>query len=282
MLRASCLHISAAVFLGVICSGQIWKVVPEAGARPEKLHGVVSRQRFTPPLRSARVTLKYSPDGRYLLLQDPSGIYVLSREPLEVLGYIDATNSYPARFSADSQSIIVVSWGLSYQRWAVRGGQRLDSRDLQVRDGWVDAQLSPDGEMLACYGPDFRLGVLQLSTGQWIFSEPIRASDPHLTPIPLDLNVPFAGPFGFTLSRDMKPLANRAVFRLAMRFSPDGPVVSARERCTFSSSRSRLRHRKRTLEPILYRRAADSIRGSTGRSSRFELESKKCRGLGSC
>jgi hypothetical protein len=229
LLRASCLYMSAAVFLGVICLGQEWKAASDAETRPENLHGVVSRQRLTPPLRSARVTLKYSPDGNYLLLQDPSGIYVLSHGALKILGYIDATNSYPARFSSDSQSIIVVSWALSYQKWAVRDGHRLESRDLQVRDGCVDAQLSPDGEMLACYGPDFRLEVLQLSTGQWIFSEPIRVSDPHLTviPIPLDLNVPFAGPFGFTLSRDMKPLANRAIFRLPMRFSPDSSTLIA-------------------------------------------------------
>jgi hypothetical protein len=142
---------------------------------------------------------------------------------------LNATNSYPARFSADSQSIIVVSWALSYQKWAVRDGQRLDSKDLQVSDGCVDAQLSSDGEMLACYRPDLNLGVLQLSNGQWVFSEQIRTSDPHLTviPIPLDVDGPFAGPFGFTLSHNMKPLANRAVSRLVMRFSPEGSVLVA-------------------------------------------------------
>ena len=93
----------------------------------------------------------------------------------------------------------------------------------------MDAQLSPDGELLACYRPDFSLGVLKLSTGQWIFSDVIHAIDPHLTvvPIPLDHDTPFAGPFGFTLSHDMKPIANRDINSLPMRFSPDGGTLIA-------------------------------------------------------
>ena len=228
-IRVSCLCMLAAVGLGRTCSDQEWRALPPAERPPEKLRGVLSRQRLTPSLRSVNVTLRYSPDGRYLLFQDPSGIHVLSREPLEALGYIDAPHSYAARFSRDSQSIIVVSLALSYQRWAVRDGQRLDSKALPIRDGCVDAQLSPDGELLACYRPDFSLAVLELSTGQWIFSEVIHASDPHLTviPIPLDLDIPFAGPFGFTLSHDMRPLANRATYRLPMTFSLDGRTLIA-------------------------------------------------------
>jgi hypothetical protein len=219
----------AAVGLARTCSGQEWRALPEVERPQENLHGVLSRQRLTPPLRSANVTLRYSPDGRYLLFQDPSGIYVLSHEPFKVLGYIDAPHSYEARFSRDSQSIIAVSLALSYQRWAVRDGQSLDNNELPIPDGCVDAQLSPDGELLACYRPDFSLGVLKLSTGQWIFSDVIHAIDPHLTvvPIPLDRDTPFAGPFGFTLSHDMKPIANRAINSLPMRFSPDGGTLIA-------------------------------------------------------
>ena len=219
----------AGLGLARTCSGQEWRALPEVERPPEKLHGVLSRQRLTPQLRSATVTLRYSPDGQYLLFQDPSGIYVLSRAPLKLLGYIDAPHSYAARFSGDSQSIIVVSLALSYQRRAVHDGQSLDSKELPIPDGCVEAQLSPDGELLACYRPDFSLGVLKLSTGQWIFSDVIHATDPHLTvvPIPLDRDTPFAGPFGFTLSHDMKPIANRAINSLPMRFSPDGGTLIA-------------------------------------------------------
>jgi hypothetical protein len=220
---------STAVFLAGMCFGQEWRTLPQTERPREKLHGVLSRQRLTPPLRSARVTLRYSHDGRYLLLQDPSGIYVLSREPLNILGYIDAPNSYPARFSGDSRSIVVVSLGLFYEQRSVVDGHSLDSKALPIRDGCVDAQLSPNGELLACYRPDFSLGVLELSTDQWIFSDVIHTADPHLTVVPilLDVDTPFAGPFGFALSHDMKRLANRAIYRLPMTFSPDGSTLIA-------------------------------------------------------
>jgi hypothetical protein len=229
-IRVSCFCSIAAVCLSVRCSGQVWSALQQTEKPPERLHGVLSRERLIPPLRSASATLKYSLDGRYLLFQDPSGIFVLSREPLKVLGYIDAPNSYVARFSGDSQSIVVVSLALSYQRRAVRDGQLLESKQLPIPDGCVDAQVSPDAELLACYRPNFSLGVLKLSTGQWIFSDVIQlVDDPHSTvvPIPLDIHSPFAGPFGFTYATDMKPLANRAIYGLPMTFSPDGSTLIA-------------------------------------------------------
>jgi hypothetical protein len=225
----SCFCTIAAVCLSARCSGQEWNALQQTEKPPERLHRVLLRQRLIPPLRSPSATLRYSPDGRYLLFQDPSGIFVLSREPLKVLGYIDAPNSYVARFSGDSQSIVVVSLALSYQRRAVRDGQLLESKQLPIPDGCVDAQVSPDAELLACYRPNFSLGVLKLSTGQWIFSDVIQLVDPHLTvvPIPLDIHSPFAGPFGFTYSTDMKPLANRGIYGLPMTFSPDGSTLIA-------------------------------------------------------
>ncbi len=228
-IPVACISALMVLSFEATCVGQVWRAVPRAERPLEKLHGVVSRQRLTPSLRSTSVTSRYSSDGRYLLLQNPSGIYVLSREPLTMLGYIDAPKSYAARFSADSQSIVIVSLALSYERWAVRDGQNLDRKELPIRDGCVDAQLSPDGALLACYRPDFSLGVLQLSTGQWIFSDLIHDWNQHLTvfPIPLDLDIPFAGPFGFRPSHDMKPLANRGIYGLPMAFSPVGSLLIA-------------------------------------------------------
>ena len=202
---------------------------PATNSLPEKLHSIVSRQLLSPPLRSGDIGLRYSPDKHYLLLQTPSGIYVVSRQPLEAVSYIAAPESYSARFSADSQSVIVVSFALNYERWTVPEGKNLESKALPVPGGCVNAQLSPDGELLACYRPDFSLGVLELSTGKWIFSDELNVPDPHLAivPVPLAMDVPFAEPFGFTLSRDMKLLANRAVWELHMAFSPDGKTLIA-------------------------------------------------------
>jgi VWFA-related protein len=201
----------------------------EATSLPEKLQDVVSRQQLSPPLHNADLRLEYSPDKQYLLLQSPAGIHVVRRQPLAALFYIAAPESYAARFSADSESVVVVSFALNYERWAVRDGKILENKALPASGGCVDARLSPDGELLACYRPDFRLGVMELSTGKWIFSDALHVPDPHLTivPVPLATDVPFAEPFGFTLSRDMKLLANRAVWELHMAFSPDSKTLIA-------------------------------------------------------
>lgn len=197
----------------------------------EKLHLVVSRARLQPELRSAKAILTFSHNGRYLMLQDRGGIYLLSREPLKLLGYIEAANSYPARFSGDSRSIIIVSVAMGYSRWSVEEGRNLERNVFLIRDGCVDAQLSGDGALLACYRSDFRLGVLQAATGQWIFSDVIHTPDPRLTVFPalLDFNSPFAGPIGFRLSHDLEPLTDRGIYRLPMAFSPDGRALIAGE-----------------------------------------------------
>jgi hypothetical protein len=233
-VRGSALRVScycASLVIGLADAGPVLaqRALPQTERPSEKLHGILSRQRLTPPLRSATANLSYSHDGHYLLLQDRAGIYVLSRNPLKLLGYVDAPSSYRARFSADSQSLIMVSLALTYERQSIQDGQILDSKALPVPDGCVDAQISPDGGLLACYRPDFSLGVLQLSAEEWIFSEKMYVPDPHLgiIPIPLDLDVPFGGAFGFALSHDMNLLANRAVCELPMTFSPDSRTLIA-------------------------------------------------------
>src|SRR5262245_55809882 len=49
--------------------------------RKESLHSVVSKTTLEPPLRGDITHLRFSPDGKYILAQDDSGISVLTREP---------------------------------------------------------------------------------------------------------------------------------------------------------------------------------------------------------
>jgi hypothetical protein len=216
-------------FLNHLTRPEVLCACPQSGNPRERLHSVLSRQKLTPPLRSASVLLRYSPDGRYMLLQNPSGIYILSHNPLRLLEYIRAPNSYKATFSVDSRTVAAVSFGLRYRRWNIPEGKRVESKDLNIPDGCVDAQPSPDGELLACYRPDFTLGLYQLSTDQWVLSERLNSPDPRFSffPVPLDLDTAFAGAFGFILSNDLKPFANRHIIRLTMAFSPDGRTLIA-------------------------------------------------------
>jgi hypothetical protein len=206
-----------------------WVSLAQSASNTESLNGLISRRRLNPPLRSADVLLKYSPDGQYLLLQDPLVIYVLSRQPLKMLGTISAPNSHRISISPDSQSVNLLSFGLSFERWGLQSGNKIDAKELPVHDGCVSAQLSPSGELLACYRPDFSLGILKISTGEWIFSQELHAPDPQfrIVPISIDLDTAFAGPFGFYLSHDLKPLANRGLLGLPMTFSADSQAFIA-------------------------------------------------------
>lgn len=197
----------------------------------EDLHSVISRQRFSPPLRSSGFLVRFSPDGNYILLQNQSGIYVVSSAPLKLQTYIRTGPSYPARFSADSQNIITVSFGLTYGRWNVADGKNLKEEDLPIHDGCVDAALSPDGSMLACYRPDLTLALYQFSTTEWVFSCPVIDANPRFRffPVPLDPDTAFAGPFGYVVANDLKPVANRGLYHLPMSFSPDGATLAVGE-----------------------------------------------------
>ena len=68
--------------------------------RPEgsrEASDVVSRQILTPPLHGTTM-LRFSPDGRHFLLQDASGLFVVSREPFRVVFYADAPDPYSRDF----------------------------------------------------------------------------------------------------------------------------------------------------------------------------------------
>ncbi|MGB8475151.1 MAG: hypothetical protein WCE61_13790 [Candidatus Acidiferrum sp.] len=201
--------------------------MPQRVRPHEDLHGVLSRQRLTPPLRNAEVTLRYSPDGRTLMVQNPSGIYLLSREPLSLRTYIAAEEVYPARFSFDSQTISVIGYGLELNRVQVPGGLRLEQRELPFKAACLDTALSPGADFFACVLPDLKLVVYQLSTNEVIFSVSLENSDlPNgFVFIPLDADTAFPGPFGFRLANDFASLAGRGMKFLSMSLSPDAKIL---------------------------------------------------------
>lgn len=88
--------------------------------RKEALHGVLSKLQLSPPLRSDIIHLRFSPDGRYLIAQDDSGINVLAREPFAPLFRIEALyDTYYANFTPDSQEIVFYNDNLHVERWSV-------------------------------------------------------------------------------------------------------------------------------------------------------------------
>ncbi|MGC1491581.1 MAG: hypothetical protein WA798_09410 [Candidatus Acidiferrum sp.] len=191
------------------------------------MQGVLSRRTFKPPLRNAKVTVRYSPDGRSLLIQNPSGIFLLSRQPLVLTAHFSAENLYSSQFSSDSQSLTVVGFGLQMYRQKVPSGANLEQMELPFDNGCIDARLSPGGDYFACLFPDYKLIVYQLSTKQVIFSESLDSTGSSFRVVlePLGHYDAFAGPFGFHRANDWQDLAGKDRFVLPMSFSPDGKLL---------------------------------------------------------
>src|SRR5260370_34386122 len=67
----------------------------------ERLSGVVSRKQLNNPLRGAIENFRFSADGKYLLAQDESGIYILTREPLRLCFPMCSADGQIAPFPPD-------------------------------------------------------------------------------------------------------------------------------------------------------------------------------------
>jgi WD40 repeat protein len=214
------------IFLLPDCFSQI--SLAQAPHPRERLHGVLSRARLSPELRGNTV-IRFSPDGQFLFVQDSAGLMLLSRNPLQLISYIDAPYSYPARFSADSKSVILVSYDLQYSRWNLPDGKRIGSSLLIIPGGCVAASLSPAGDLLGCYTPEWDLTLYRLENSRKLFSANMqsRPSGRGFFSIPFDSNSNYSSPFGYFLANDSKNLADRGLFRFPIWFSPDGKVLIA-------------------------------------------------------
>lgn len=180
--------------------------------RREVLHGVIAKQQLQPPLRSDINYLRFSPDGKYVLAQDDSGINVLTREPFEPAFRIEAPDANPATFSPDSKEIVFYTDNLRVERWSVVEQKMLDAKEVVVRKGCLQTALSPDGKYLSCLSPTLALNLIDVSSGQAVVKREA-----------------FFQPDFYTLLTILERLANRlnqngdAEFNIInMRFSPDG------------------------------------------------------------
>lgn len=215
--------------LTAVCLGVSGPALSQTARRGEDLRGVLSRLELRPPLRSAAVSLRYSPDGRYLAVQDPTGIYFLTREPLALRAYVSAEEAYPLEFSSDSATITSVGAGLTMTRAKLPPGEKLEEKDLPIRDGCLQGVLSPGAAFFACLAPDFKLNIYQLAANHLVFSQYVERTNSRypIVFIPLGQDSAFSGPFGFRLSNTFDGMVNRGARFLSMFFSPDGKTLFA-------------------------------------------------------
>ena len=254
------LRLPAAALLGFVQLLAIAAATPQSAEPHEELRGVLSRQPLKPPLRNADAMLRYSPDGRTLMMQNPSGVYLFSREPLTLRAHLAAEEAYPARFSLDSQEISVIGHGLTLHREKLPGGPILEQRELPSHNGCLDGELAPGAEFFACLTPELDLVIYRLSSNELIFSV---SSDQMNSPnrivyIPLDPDIAFPSPFGFLLAHNWDSMANKGMRFISMNFSPDGKMLLVRnEREAFTVDLTT--RRKTSLAGWLHKRLLASF-----------------------
>lgn len=128
------------------------KAVIESGlaTAKEEIPGLLSKVSLAPPLRSDLRSISFSPNGKFLLAQDDSSIFVLSREPLANLFRFDAADADQAQFTPDSRSIVFVDKELRVEKWDVESKQRSSVHQITLPLECRQKALSPSGDLLAC------------------------------------------------------------------------------------------------------------------------------------
>jgi WD40 repeat protein len=170
MMPADCAKIgpsSTAVF----DAWQLSVIASNAGMHAESLPGLLVRQKLASPLRPDINNLRFSPDGKYVLAQDEGGIHVLSRDPFQVLFFIEAPSADKASFSPDSKSVVFKTASLRVETWDIASQKQSSVHEIVVRDGCLQSALSTDGKYFACIDKEFALQLVEVATEKELASK---------------------------------------------------------------------------------------------------------------
>jgi WD40 repeat protein len=150
---------------------QLQTIAYSGTGRKEVLTGIVKKESLDPPLRTDLSHLKFSPDSQYVLAQDDSSIFVLSREPFALQFRIDAPDAHAAQFTPDPQGVVFDTRGMRVEEWYIADEQRTGVHELVVPDGCAQTLLAPDGKTLACFNSNFDISLLDVASSSFLFQK---------------------------------------------------------------------------------------------------------------
>lgn len=180
-------------------------------SKTESIPGLISRTVLS-PIRSDLTNISFSPNGKFILAQDPSSVTVLSRDPLRVLFQVPVKDARPAQFSADSATFLVVTGSLHYQRWEIASGQSLEDDEVAVPGTVWQSRMSSDGKYLAVFSPVGDLVIYEAASGDELFrkKEFVKMS---LTT--------------YWLQERIRDITEADINLIGLKFSPDGRYLFA-------------------------------------------------------
>jgi hypothetical protein len=181
---------------------------------------ILSNSQLTPPLRTPLQELRFSPDGKYVLVQDESTIYLLTRDPLSVRFQVEAQNIPPVRFSADSQKLIIATRAMGVEWRALPNGAVLGTTVLGPGNTCYDAELSPHGDFYACIDREIVLRVFDIAKNRQIFGEKVGEA-------PLSYVAPQSPEESSVLPKWRNGVRGLPHLQTSIEFSPDARFVFA-------------------------------------------------------
>jgi hypothetical protein len=193
----------------------------------------LSKASLKPPLQSQLRALRFSPDGKYILLQDEIGIFIFTRDPLAAKFWLDAPDALPAGFTADSKILVAATRALGLGRWDLSTGKSLGETTLGKMDGCLSASLSPNAEYFGCIGTGMDLHVFRTDTGAQVFTDQVLSNQRipiglrQFVIVPLYVGLAYSEPIGNIPSNSLKPLLEKDISWSRVIFSPDGHYVIA-------------------------------------------------------
>jgi WD40 repeat protein len=205
-LAQNCLNTSAQHGNEQFLQWQKAVIASDFVAAKEALPGLISKKTLNPPLRSDLRTLRYSPDGNYLLAQDENTIFVLTTHPVTNVFHVDAPDTYAPQFTPDSKAIVFYDKELRVQEWDVQG-KRIFLHELASSTHCLETALSPTGEVFACLDDQLQPQLTDVSNSTLIH----KGRKLH-EPTRFEVNMAVAEAAQSGESFDLYP----------MRFSPDG------------------------------------------------------------
>jgi hypothetical protein len=182
----------------------------------EHLVGSVSKKPLDPPLRTDIRNLKFSPNGEYSLAQDDASVFVFANDPFAFLFRIAGGEAHDAQFSPDSQKILLLTRGLRIEEWSIDNQERTSVHEMTLPEGCTQSSLSHDGKMLACVGHQLDFSLLDVQSGNVLFTKKAYF-EPDLS-----------GPLGEYFRQVTLILAESSDARwIHMAFSPDDHYFAA-------------------------------------------------------
>jgi len=190
---------------------QLAVTMASIASREEKIPGLFRQVPLT-PFRDRIRHVRFSPDGKYVLVQDDATVSVIQRQPFEFRFSIPSGRARSAEFTPDSATVVLHTSDLRVERWSVASKAVADVYDLYWPKSCYESAVSPDGRTVGCVDTDGDLTIIDAASGRNVFQ---KKNFYQVSPFELLLRA-FAG------------MANtRTSGSLSLKFSADGRFFAA-------------------------------------------------------